>query len=48
MRNRTHGRVEGYWVVFLKGPFGSMVELHQLGTCRCRRARRPSAAAAMS
>ena len=30
--------------VFMKDPFGNMIELHQVDTCRCVTARRPAAA----
>jgi catechol 2,3-dioxygenase-like lactoylglutathione lyase family enzyme len=49
----------GYWVgrgivgpesqqVFMDDPFGNMIELHQVGTCRCITATRTSTAGAMS
>jgi len=34
--------------VFMDDPFGNMIELHQIGTCRCITRTRASAAGAMS
>ena len=34
--------------IFMRDPAGNMIELHQLGTCRCTRVSRPPATAAMS
>jgi catechol 2,3-dioxygenase-like lactoylglutathione lyase family enzyme len=34
--------------IFFKDPFGNMIELHQIDTCRCVTARRPAAGARMA
>ena len=31
--------------IFLKDPFGNIIELHQIDTCRCVTSRRPAAGA---
>jgi hypothetical protein len=34
--------------IFLYDPFGNMIELHQIDTCRCVTARRPAAGTSMA
>ena len=34
--------------IFMKDPFGNMIELHQVDTCRCVTARRPAGGKAMA
>ena len=34
--------------IFLHDPFGNMIELHQVGTCRCDTKRRPAVAGKMA
>jgi catechol 2,3-dioxygenase-like lactoylglutathione lyase family enzyme len=34
--------------IFMHDPFGNMIELHQIDTCRCVTARRPAAGARMA
>ena len=34
--------------IFMKDPFGNMIELHQAGTCRCVGKSRPAAGSSMS
>ncbi|HET7340938.1 MAG TPA: VOC family protein [Methylomirabilota bacterium] len=34
--------------IFLKDPFGNMIELHQIDTCRCVTSRRPAAPGRMA